>query len=412
MSELTAGAHELERAQSCVRAHAHAQQLGAFAYDVLTTQAEGRSLFAGQKFMSQRASDHAVERDNANTDLGNLLSILERGPSVASEVALVAAFAVHGFGDAWQRAEPREREERTQKLVAHVDWLQAATAYRLMPAIDGLLQDAPRAAVYEAIAAAVAHDDTTQGEVDLSVRARNTARLCALANAKHEPARSLLARVRVNAHDAVTRATAAALLGETLPEPDREKLRVFGSVAAASRRPLVAVLRWVSGWALLHFGYRVLCFLLRVQREVEIELDGSALRIHGRTSLLGRTVRSSRSSYAVERVTGALRRARFALLRTIVGVLALCAGVLLGGHLAFEGSRGGGSVLLPLAALVTALGCFVDLAMHVLGDATHGRVELQLDVAGTRSIRLSGVGLAEADRLLERLAARLAQQRS
>jgi hypothetical protein len=408
MSDEPVRAQDLATAVACVKAHAHADALGAFAYDVLSAQAEGRSLFAGKKFMSQRATEHHVERDAAATDLGNLLTILERGPSGRSELALIAAFAVHGFARAWLADGEPERAERARKLVAHLDWLQAATAYRVMPALEPLLPPPACQAIYEALAAAVLRDDSTQPAVDVAARARNIARLVALAEVPLDAARPLLERVRKQAKDPVTRASAAALLGEALADPSREKLRVFGTVAPASRRPLPAVLRWITGWAVLHFAYRVLCFLLRVQRELELELDGSALRVRGRTGILGRSVRQWNAAYSAERVSGALRRARFALLRTIIGALALCSGVLLGGHLAFEGARGGASILLPLAALVTALGAGLDLALYVLGDALHGRVELQLDVSGARSIRLSGVALADADRFLEALAERLA----
>ncbi|HEX7479720.1 MAG TPA: hypothetical protein VF331_18095 [Polyangiales bacterium] len=412
MSDEPVRAEDLERAASCAAAHPHAAALGAFAHDVLTTQAEGRSLFAGQKFMSQRATEHGVGRDAAATDLGNLLAILERGPNGRSELALVAAFAVHGFGCAWEAAGEPARQDLARKLVNYNDWLQSATAYRLMPAVDRLLSAQAQAAVYDAIAAAVLREDSTDPAQDVAVRARNSARLVALAATGCPAAAALLARIRKQAKDVVTRATAAALLGEALPEPDRQRLRLFGSVATVQRRPWHSVLRWVSGWALLHFGYRVLCFFLRLQRDIELELDGSALRVHGRTTLLGRTVRHWNALYSVERVTGALRRARFALLRTIVGALALCSGVLLGGHLAFEGVRGGASLLLPLSALITALGCGLDLALYVLGDALHERVQLQVDLAEARSIRLSGVALADADRFLAALAERVAGRAS
>ncbi|HEX4352110.1 MAG TPA: hypothetical protein VHZ95_04335, partial [Polyangiales bacterium] len=152
---------------------------------------------------------------------------------------------------------------------------------------------------------------------------------------------------------------------------------------------------------------RFACFLIALRRELEVELRGDALQVRSRTSMLGRTLRSTEACYDVWRVTGAFRRARFALLRSVVGVLSLSIGILFGGYLVFDGARGGAPLLLVLGAAIVAIGSSVDLALNVLLPARRARVDVQVDLRGARSLRLGRVPQADADRLLHALSLRL-----
>ena len=411
MSESGVQQEDIVRALACVNAHPHAAALGAFAYDVLGTQAEGRALFAGQKFMAQRAQAHAVDAEKASTDLGNLLSILERGPSEPAELALVSAFAARGACAALIAADGGhdERERRARTLVNELDWLETATRYRVWTCLNQLLEPAARSLVQAALALAVAHED--RSDVDglpesASVRARSAARLSMLGQSGEPGSRSALERTRAEARDPAIRALAAALLGEVLPPP-AAPVRVFGRVAVVTRRPLVAELRWVTGYALLHAAWRTLGFLVRLERVLELELDGQALRAHRRTALFGRTVRKTEAVFPIARVRGARRFGRYALVRTVIGSLSLSFGVLLGGYFGFDAARGGASALLSAAAVLCALGTGFDLALDLLGSSVRGDVRLQIDLDGTRAFSLAGVPSAQADAFLDLLGKRL-----
>jgi hypothetical protein len=165
----------------------------------------------------------------------------------------------------------------------------------------------------------------------------------------------------------------------------------------------LAVLRWLSGVALLQWAIRVLGFLARVEREIDVELGPETLRVRRRTSWFGRTLRDVEAVYALDRITGAFRRARYALLRTLTGMFALALGILLGGHLAFDASSGGAPLLFVLAAVVIAAGSGLDLALDVLGPAVRGRVHLQIDLSDARSVKVGDVPIGQADALLGRL---------
>jgi hypothetical protein len=215
-----------------------------------------------------------------------------------------------------------------------------------------------------------------------------------------------------HARDPATKAVSRALLGDHAKQgfAGVHPLRVHGLARGPSRRVPFAIIRWVTGIALLSALYRAACFLLALRREAEIELEGGILRVRGRTTFLGNTVRSTEACYTLDRISGAFRRARFALLGSAVGVISLSAGVLLGGHLLFDGVRGGAPFLLIAGAAAVLIGAGIDLAIEVLLPARKGQVELQVDVLGARSVRVSRVPLPDADRLLSALAERVALQ--
>jgi hypothetical protein len=405
---------ELELAAVCVENQPNAPALASFAYDVLSTWADGRSLFSGQKFMAERAARCGVNRENASTELGNVLTMLERGARASAEVALISAFAARGWSAAFDAAIGGERAKLAERFVTQLDWIEAGTDYRVTPYIERLLGQHAARGLLDALYRAVLREDTADETVDVAVRARNAARLTVLARARAETAHHALRALRRQAQDPATRALAAALSSEGDASLESKEaapvgLRVTGVSRTPSRSLPVALLRWLSGFALLQALQQFFCFLVALRRELELELRGEELRVRSRTLFMGRMLGSTEASYEVWRVTGAFRRARFALLRTVVGVLSLSLGVLIGGYLVFDGARGGAPLLLLVGAAVVAAGSSVDLALNVLLPARDASVEVQVDLRGARSLRLGRVEQGDADRLLHALSLRLAR---
>jgi hypothetical protein len=332
--------------------------------------------------------------------------MLERGARGAAELSLISAFAALGWNDVYVAADLEERKRHADVLVAQLDWLELASDYRLSAFAERLVGEPARRALCEALGRAVLRDD---GVIDPPRRARNAARLGLLAGLQLPAAEQQLRRLRRASQDPVTRALCAALAREPEPAAAREPVRVSGLSRTPSRSLPVALLRWLSGYALLSALQRFACYLVVLRRELEVELKGEALQVRSRTSLMGRTLRSSEACYDVWRVTGASRRARFALLRSVIGVLSLSLGVLVGGYMVFDGARGGAPLLLLLGAAVVAAGSSVDLAVNVLLPARRARVDVQVDLRDARSLRLGRVEQADADRLLDALSLRLAR---
>jgi hypothetical protein len=405
--------NELDQAAACVERQPNAAALAAVAYDVLCSWADGRSLFGGQKFMVEVATRCGVTHATAATALGNVLELLELGAQSSAEVALISAFAARGFADAFAAATGSEQSRLADQFVGRLDWLEVATDYRVTPYIDRLLGRAAARGLLDATYRAVLRDDSADAKVDVAVRARNAARLSVLARAGDPTAQSELRALRKQALDPTSRALAAALVNEAVVEATEaaldEPLYVSGVSRPPSRSLPVALLRWLSGFALLQAVQRFLCFVVALRRELEVELRGEALRVRSRTLLMGRTLRSTDACYELWRVTGAFRRARFALLRAVIGMISLSTGVLIGGYLVFDGARGGAPWLLLIGAAVVAAGSSVDLALNVLLPARHARVDVQFDLRGAGSVRLGRVPQADADRLLNALSLRLSR---
>lgn len=410
-----AGNAEIERVIGCVRDHSRATALGAFVYAVLASQAARKIAQLDPGFVQSTASEHGLDREAATTLAGNLMTVLENGPRDSLQALLVGGFAAAGFGNVCLAAKGGERRAAAIALVEQLAWLELATPYRVTPFLGVMLPGEIRGVVEDALIDAILGEDgraTDLAAVDGAARARNAARLTTLARTHSDAARTALGRVSDQANDPATRAVARALLGDQLELGlgAAHPLRVHGLSHAPSRRAAFAILRWVTGIALLSALYRAVCFVLAMRREAEIELEGGLLRVRGRTTFLGKTVRSTEACYTLDRISGAFRRARFALLGSAVGVISLSCGVLLGGHLLFDGVRGGAPFLLIAGAATVLLGAALDLAIEVLLPGRKAQVELQVDVLGARSVRVSRVPLSDADRLLSALAERVALQ--
>jgi hypothetical protein len=411
---------ELEQALACLEKQADAELLGALCYDVVGACADLRTLQLPAGQVIERAAKLGASFENAVSELGNPLIMLERGLRAGAEFGLVSAFAARGFASALAALPESERANAADALVARLDWLELATDYRLASCLLRVLDDAQRDTFLDALNRAVQRDDTEISAPDATVRARNAYRLSMLSGVtngaaslavRSELSKRALRALRNKARDPVTRALCAVLLGELARDEGiaHAALRIAGVSRTPSRSLPVALLRWFSGFALLQALERLACYLIVLRRELEIELRGETLCVRGRTSLLGRTLRSSEACYEIWRVTGAFRRARFALLRSVVGVLSLSLGILVGGYLVFDGARGGAPLLLLIGAGLVAAGSSVDLLLNVLLPARAARVDVQVDLRDAASLRLGRVEQADADRLLEALSLKLSR---
>ena len=405
---------ELELALTCAETVKRGRVLGAFVYDILGGMADAHSLSCDRRHVLARAARFDVKPENAGTELGNLLSILERGAHTSPELALLSAFAAHGCLLSLADMPARERGVAAERLVARLDWLELATDYRLLACLVRRLQRDQAAhlgVVRQALFRAVLRDDDAAVRGVPLVRAQIAWRMSTLARLGGMHSVRVLRGLRDQARDPATHALSIAYLSAIARESDASgnALRVQGVSREASRSFPIALARWLSGFAVLQALQRLLFALLWIRRDLEIELRDEALWIRRRTSLLGRTLRSSEACFALHQVTGAFRRARFALLRSLVGVLSLSIGVLIGGYMLLDGSRGGAPLLLVVGAGLVAAGAGIDLALNVLWPASTARVDLQVDLRGARPVRVSHVEQREADRLLEALSLRLSR---
>lgn len=226
---------DTERVARVVSEHPHAGALGRLAFRVLSRQAEGGSLFSGKKYMRRQARAYGVTRSVAETPVGNLLQVLERGPDSDLERALVGGFALAGFELALAQGlgsevEPHPEplgdgdgepgnlssdslgppsetdsgdsllppglppagggdagadidgpEALCRKFVEHLDWLTLATPYQLQPLVPLILTGTAIRHLAAALRHAVVQEQGLSGEGDAGARARVAVRVALLA---------------------------------------------------------------------------------------------------------------------------------------------------------------------------------------------------------------------------------------
>jgi hypothetical protein len=392
-------AHLLARIAAEVRTHPARDALGALAFDVLSRLAEGKELVAGREHVEKRAAEYGVDRARAQTSAGNLLGVLERGAETDTERAMVAAFAVHGLGQCLA-SSPGEEAALVARFVRHTDGLEFATPDVVCPLVDALLPPAQAARFHRELAQAIVDDASGPMGATAAARARNAARLSALAASPSEAAaRALAAVADTTAIDAATRALASALRG-----PASSTVRIRGRVARARRRGAAAVFAWASGWALLTWVARGIGSLLGFRREAELSLGDRGVEIREERFVLGRKVGESVVTVALTSIVAAGREVRYPSLHLLVGAVALSIGVLVGGLFVLDGVRSGERGLLIAGALLVLVGAALDLALEVLVPGGRGRVSVDLAVHRGRMLRVVGVPLEEADRFLTALA--------
>ena len=79
-------AHDVQRAIEIVGKLPPKSRLATFASGVLLSQADAGTTFAGREYVETRARSVGLTREEAETDAGNVMTILERGGAVLAAV--------------------------------------------------------------------------------------------------------------------------------------------------------------------------------------------------------------------------------------------------------------------------------------------------------------------------------------
>jgi hypothetical protein len=405
---------QIERGLSSVHAAEQPRALALLAAQTLAAMADAHSLDCDRRLLRSRATRLKLKAASAGPDQRDVFAMLEYGPRDASETACLSAFAASGFITSLTELPSAERRATAERWVARLDWIELATDYRIVACLKPLLAAADSEVVSlwrRALFQAVLRDDNAGSSIDARSRARNALRVTALAQIQGEESILLLRSLRDCARDPSLRALAVSLLTELVGRDAASgpPLRVTGVARTPSRSLPMALVRWLSGLALLSALQRLLFSTLSLRRGLELELREEALWVRWNTSFFGRTVRTTEACFELQRVTGAFRRARFAMLTSLISVLSLSIGVLLGGYFLFDGARGGAPMLFLVGAGLVALGAAVDLVLNVWWPARSAQVDLQVDLSGAPSLRVGHVAQVEADRMLDALSLRLSR---
>ena len=445
MSEATRPPEGLGRLADIARNHEHRTSLSALAYTVLARQAEGRSLFAGKKYLRQQAREHGLRRADADTHAGNLLRILEKGPAGACEYGLVAAFAVLGLSAALRSGDEVARAELAVRTERHLTWLDLATGYRLQPFLLELLEEDALASVADAACQAVLADQAK----DAGARARNAARLTLLLAIDPEGTR--VERLLEHASDPLTRrmvspasappsptsgapaassssppassssppassssppaSSSSPSASSSSPPPRaivdgaRAEARVRARIARPPAGPALGLLRLLSGWALAVWILRGLGMVLGVRRVGSFSLEPAGVRVATETRAAGRIWGELDQVVRLDEVRFGRRHVRYPAVRRLVGLLSFCLGALTGALVLYDGAAIMESTLLGLGAAIIGAGCLLDLVFDVVLAGSRRQVLLELGIGGRRFC-LKGVPADQADAFMDALSMR------
>lgn len=394
-------ADDVRRAAEQVRGCDAREPLSLLAWGVLARQAEGRTLFAGKEHVATLAEAHGVRREDADVSGQNLLTILERGPKGPGEHALVAAFYVDGMGRTLASATHDDRAALCERFIHHADWLEVATPYVVYAFVDALVGEAERQAIWAALGRAVLEEAEASGPPRHDARARNAARVSALAASESASAREALGRIAREADDLVVRRLATELGGDA--GGDADATRLSGRPGVAARSTAATVARLVTGLAALTWALRLVGNLVGIRREADMELVPGGLVVRSRLSLLGRIVREREERFTMAALAGVAREVRYPMVHLVVGLISLSAGILLGGLLAFDAIVTGETILLLLAAVLVFVGGALDLALDMFLPARAGRVSVDLSLLPGRRFRLERVPVETVDAFLATL---------
>ncbi len=389
-------------------AHPSGEALCALAFELMSRQAEARLLFSGKEYVERKATEKKLAQNDAKTSAGNLLSVLERGAENDAERVLLATAMVRGLSSALTAASGEAREAMLSRFVRHADYLELSTPLSIWGVISVALDPDLRSALHTELAQRIVDDGSGDRGRAHAMRARNAARLSALASwSDGEPsaARALSDVRQTRSLDPATAALAASLApGKSAPGEAKE---VKGLLERPRTKSVWRALSLITGVALLGWALRGLLALVGARREVDLRIVDAGIELEERTRAFGRILRQTKSAFSFSGVRSVAREVRYPRLHLYAGAIALGIGVLVGGIWIFDGVRGGDFQLAALGAGVLLAGALRELVLDVVVPAQRGRVSVELAAERGRRVRVGNLPLAEADAFVGALRQRM-----
>jgi hypothetical protein len=403
---------QLAQAVEAARAHPRASLVASVAAAVAARIADERVRHAPAAEIDAAASAHGLARDEAGSDFGNVLAILERGAEDRAERAIVSAFVAAGVvasigGKPESNGDVRAWAARLSYLGAHAgfdaltalpDGLEPSTLRGLFRAlaeharaIDAGRSTADRAELLIAAAALAEAAEIYGGDLEI---AQTASRLAA------DVGDVVAARMLTsNAADAPS-----TVVASSLPTSGT----VHGKLAPAPRGAWLTLLQAATGWMLLRSAAIVVAdHALGLRRQARVDLHARGLEVRANVELIGKPLREVHAVIPTSGLAQIRRDVRFPGLPIYAGLLALIAGAYYGVKWTAWGVASASPKLLGYGLLALLVGVAIDLALTVLLPGLRGRVRLVIVPKQGRSLCVSDVDAPTADRLLLELSKRV-----
>jgi len=342
--------------------------------------------------VTRLAEERKLTREDAATELGDALRVLEVGPTSNDERILARAL----WGHAVAEARPNTTDEE-DKLASTALWLATHTPFDATRLLDRALgEDA--ADLWSAVADRVRRID--QGVLGDLGRAEALVGAAALATSDSASAKKHAATLASEVKDVAI----ARVLRESDAAFDE---RVDGEVLFGVRGPFATTLLALSGILFLMHAVRLAAKLaLAYKAPGQMIFSEKGVRVSWRIEMLGRTLRDREIVLVREGVARVVREVRYPHAAFYGGLLALAVGSFVGVRTMVDGVRSASPPLLWAGLVILVVGILLDFVLGSLSPGIVGRCRLLLVPKSGASICVARVDARRADAALAKLAGR------
>lgn len=372
-----------------LRSHAHTERLCARVSEVcvLAARAKRADWLSAQTVAAETGPLTALSPAEAETEFGNVLSILDRGAQTPVEWCVLAAALSLSLARQWPtvaREQGPTAEERDQlHLVA---WLAAHTGCNAWAffALDDTCGDGP-----------------LWGDVDACLDEWGSAEQLALAVGVMEAGSEPALRLKASWLERSGNPSITTLLETSSTSPWLE-----GQIGSPSPRGVALVVQTLTGYAFL----KTLCasfarYVLWRRRHARLRISPRGVEILSKTHVLGQAFKETRELIPLTEIREIRRETRYAGMGLYVGIACLLLGSLVGSGLLLDGLRvpGTSPSLLSLGIALILLGLGIDFALSQWNRTIAGRGALLLKRAGGQSVLLQDLDPKAPSEVVERL---------
>jgi hypothetical protein len=170
---------------------------------------------------------------------------------------------------------------------------------------------------------------------------------------------------------------------------------------------MALVLQAVTGLLLVRYFLRFFArYLLGCQSSVELRVEHSAITVHRRLDVLGRTVTSGETVIPFANLARAAREVRYPRFAMYAGLVALALGTFVGTSFISDGGWGRSPSLIALGAGIFGVGLALDMFLSSLWPSRRGQYRLLFVPRKGRAFAIKVSDQKAADDALRALAER------
>jgi hypothetical protein len=353
--------------------------------------ASRRSDFASRFHTAPPVTGSPVEvtSEQAETSLGNVKAVLERGIENPDEQNLLGALLALGVA----RALPDGGDE-LQAMTSNLVWLAAHTPCSALEFLDDAVGERA-GVVWEAIAKVARAPGLSSPDFGNTEALVAAAALCRSASEVAHRARLHLAQ---NTLDPVMRAILSG-------GPSRTELS--GELRSAPFGPVITALLAFTLLLFIARGISLIArFALAYRRPATLRIGPQGLELTHRIELMGRVIRDRATLVPLSNLSRVTREVRFARVGLYAGLSALVIGTYFGVGLIVDGVRvpGGSPPLLGMAVTCIIVGLGLDFLLSTASDSARGKCRIVIVPQTGRRLCVGSLDPVSADAMLTSIA--------